>query len=111
MALNFLRFCLNKKSVSCPSEKNCVIGGKAKIKQEKLFHPCFLNWGYKIQNDPVDSFGENVERSSGLSLASCGTINIPDNGVNFMPFCITDSFIHSSHIYLGKIIFAVGKNF
>lgn len=81
---------------------DCVIGGKAKIKQEKLFQPCFLNWGYKIQNDPVDSSGENVERASGLLLPSSWIISIPDNGVNFMPFCITDSFIHSSHIYLGK---------
>lgn len=58
--------------------KKAVIGGKAKIKQKMLFHPCFLNWGYKIQNDPIDSFGENVEISSGLPLPSCGTINLPD---------------------------------
>ena len=48
-SLNFLRFCLNK-NVSClPGEKKTVIGGKAKIKQEKLFYPWII-WALPLTN-------------------------------------------------------------
>lgn len=78
------------------SNKSCVICGKTKGEQEKLFHLCFLNQGYKIQSNPVDYFRENVEIFGLYIYLLVGqSVAYLTDGVNFMPFYIlTHSFIH-----------------